>query len=123
MDWLKQYTFDSLIPSSPDEQNTEQNKSRTMELDTNSKDQFYLMRQKMKKLTRQSEEQTDIMKKILSILNDDDASSSSIATKRHTSTCSVSSPAATDSAFFIPGARLSGGISRRQRAVTNSSEV
>ena len=46
-----------------------------MELDeTNPKDQFYLMRQKMKKLMRQSEDQTEIMKRILNILNDESSS-------------------------------------------------
>ena len=85
------------------ENNADQsNKKRMMQIDeTNSKDQFYLMRQKMKKLTRQSEEQTEIMKRILDILNDD---TSSIATLAKCPSPTCTSP---DRKFSVPDIRLS----------------
>ena len=72
--------------------------------DPNSKDQFYLMRKKMKRLTRQSEEQTEIMKRILDILNDD---TSSIATTLAKCSSPPSLSPVSDRKFSVPENRLS----------------
>ena len=65
-DWLQAYTYDSLASFS---ENNDEEQSKKTDSEAQVKEQINSINKKMKRMSRQNEEQADIMKKILEILN------------------------------------------------------